>query len=603
MNTQSTLVTVEIPDFGNVPVQVNHGREPDSPVDVTHRPPTGSDDPRLRFMNPRIVQVYDVPSSIPQFAVQKQKVISVDQFQLNRLRTNELLVGTSDVQGNLRQAKARVIEGDRQDLDANDTGQYTVLIDWSEDETLRDFHNVLLIDSKTNATESVLQSDNFLISGSLDGPNNPPIYPPVGSVSPLNTQPSDYRPASKEDIQYYQQHSKQDNSPAVAVMDTGLKFNLLNKGLEDKWPDPYMYQDANGQERRFTLAYHKPKNGASTNLVGDSVIGYCALQSYREEPFFKAVKESLLSTDNSKQNYTLTDVANSPFDDYRLLENPPHTTTVLDARHGTSITAIIQQTGDDAPVLPVKVFDNIGFSTLFDVLNGFDYILKRCKTTNIRVVNASWIFGQDNPLIRSKVEQLLKAGVFIVAAAGNEGQTSDRNLDNRPVYPACYSQEFPHVITVTSVRKTYFRSDLLSPKEDSVVGKALAKAVKAGLFNFLEGADDVVGAILPTAGYVAVENYSTKFVNIGVVSTFGYFRSPFRGSPIIRGSSFACAFVTGSVIRQLRNRPELMSLLLAGSISEVRMELLKAMNGNGPDKNLMNEYVNGGFYLDGYGVD
>ena len=619
MSTTSTPLDIEVPNFGKVPVQVNHGKDLNDPIDVTHRPPDtrrqtdNNSDPRLRFKNPRIVQVLDAGNRflLPQYAVVRNKIVKVSQSQLDRLLAKTLLIATADDRGNIGQElAARIVVGDcpEPDVDANGEVQYMVLLDWDQETVrLNSFPAVLLFDPVTRVVTPLIdqtdQQDNFLVSVSSDGPHDPPPHPPA-AFGPLNTQPSDFRPATDDDKKYYEQDSRQDDSPSVAVMDTGLKFNLLNRGHEHDWP-AHTYRDANGQERRFVLAYQdQPTVAGCKEEMASNHLGYCALLSYREEDFIKNMK--LLTTTGPDTPYSWPDVMNSPFDDFQLFTDPDDAGRLVDARHGTSVTALIQQNGDDAPVLPVKVFDNIGFATLFDVLNGFNYVLQRCKTTNIRVVNTSWIFGQDNPMLKRKIKQLRDAGVFIVAAAGNEGQTLNRDLDNVPVYPACYSTEFSNVITVTSIRKTYFRPDLLAPKEDSLVGKALAKAVSFGLFNVLESADDVLEAVLPTAGYVAVENYSVNYVNVGVVSTFGYFRSPFYNGPIIRGSSYACALVSGFVIRQLRTDTMLLDLIKSGSEAAMRIarqQLLDAMSRSGPDENLKNEYVNGGYYLDGYAVD
>ncbi len=603
MTTESTQLEIDVPNFGKVPVQMNHGRDRESPIDITHRPPVVNTDSRFRFKNERIVEVIDPTrkSRLPQYAVERQKILLLTGEQLSRLLDEKSSIGAFREDGTVEELRSitsdrttRIIISDCPDADS----LRTVLLDWEEKTP---FPQLQLRDAEGNLIEPVAQESNFLIAGSKDGPNDPPARPPAGALRALNTtQSSDFRPATEDDKQHYAQYSGQNDSPSVAVIDTGLKYNLHNQGHEYGLP-AHTYRDADGQERRFTLAYQNQPAGDCGEAMAQNHLGYCALLSYRDEVFIKNMK--LLATTNAKTPYLWPDVMNSPFDDFRLFNDSNDEGSLMDARHGTSVTALIQQTGDNAPVLPVKIFDNIGFATLFDVLNGFNYVLQRCKTTNIRVVNVSWIFGQDNPLIRRKIEQLRDAGVFVVAAAGNEGQTSDRSLDEIPVYPACYSTEFPNVITVTSIRKTYFRPDLLAPKQDSIIGKALSKAVSFGLFKVLEGVDDILEEVLPTAGYVAVENYSPKFVNVGVVSTFGYFRSPFWKSPIIRGSSYACALVSGFVIRQLRTRPDLLALITSGDIDKVRQQLLDAMSGSDPDQNLKNEYVNGGYYLDGYAVD
>ncbi len=565
------------------------------------------------FLGIQFAEYYDPNSRIPHFAVRKQKIVTLTESQISLLEKEELKVGALAKKNNdqleiiLRSLNhsflSRVIKMDCPEVDDNGNTVYTVLLDW-EEETTDLFPELRLIDVSNNDFP-VTQSNNFLVVSYNDGggTNSPPARPPVTASEPINTVQSDFRPAAPgDDLHYQKNYVSQDTGPVVAVIDTGLKFNLYNQN-EEGWPDPYVYRDANGQERRFSLAYREESTNGCSKAMADNHLGYCALQAYRQTDFIAQMK--LLSTMSGP--YTSTDVINSPFDDCVVLIDPNHgleMENIKGARHGTSITAIIQQNGDDAQVVPVKAFDNLGYATLFDVLNGFNYILHRCQHSPIRVVNTSWIFGRDEPLLKRKIEQLLKAGVLVVAAAGNKGQTPTRNLDEAKVYPACYSAELPNVITVTSVTKTYFSPDTLSPKGDSIIDNVLSHIEKAGLSKLVDAADDIVEEVLPVRGYVAVENYSTNFVNVGVVSRRGLFGSPFWKSPDIKGSSYACAFVSGFVVRQLRTDPVLLALVQTGSrvdLAKARKELLEAMSGT--DTNLAQEYVSGGYYLDGYAVD
>lgn len=584
--------------------------------DNTHASPSrpGSLPP---FLNPKLVGIVNDPSSkIPQYAVRKQKIITLSESQFAQLKAGKLSVGAlsereEDSVDRLLKSlndgfSTRVITMDCPETGDDGKPVYTVLLDWVEETTVP-FPDLRLITPAGQRIAPISQANNLLVVSFDDGggnTNNPPARPPITTAEPLNIQPSDFRPMAPVDRDYYKQYAGQPKSPAVAVLDTGLKFNLHNQHEEAAWPDPHVYRDANGQERRFVLAYQDDATNDCRRTMPGNSIGYCSLQAYRQPGFISQMK--LLSTMVGR-SYDAHDVINSPFDDCVLLIDPNaglDIKNIKDARHGTSITAIIQQTGDDAPVLPVKAFDNLGYATLFDVLNGFNYILHRSKHTPIRVVNTSWIFGRDEPLLRKKIEQLLRAGILVIAAAGNEGQTPDRSLDAVNVYPACYSTDYPNVITVTSVRKTFFPAEAKSPVEDSAIGALLAQADRAGLGDLLDTGYRVVKSTKPVKGLVAVENYSKNYVNVGVVSNRGFFRSPFWKSPKIKGSSYACAFVSGFVMRQLRTDPSLLALVESGSAANLtiaRKQLLEAMSGF--DKQLADNYVAGGYYLDGYAAD
>lgn len=632
MANQSDEFHLDIPNFGKIPVQVRPGTGRDDPGTITHARPsdkprpteptdktrptdlavstrlTGTDEPFVRYISSDVGQVIDPTSNVPKYAVLGQKIVTLTSQQLAWLQQTDV---------NQERLRVRLVSEDaavtlesvtvnRFDCDCPEISgstKQTVLLIWDKSILIsRSFPDVELFDPNDPLKIIKLEhrpTNNFILSSDDGGPHSPPPHPPWASeaVSALNVYSTDFKLATPEDIQHYQQHSGQDRRPAVAVLDTGLKFRIYDDPDEDK---PYVYRDADGMERQFNLAYHDPSQAACDAVTANNPLGFCAIQSYREpeNPAYKSVQSHLgVPVDVGL-------IKNSPYDDCQIFE-PTDGNVLQDARHGSTVTALIQQNGNNAPVVPVKAFDNVGMTTLFDVLNGLNYILCQRKSTRIRVINASWICRWDEPLIRDKIQQLMEAGIFVVAAAGNEKQTKDPNLDVSPAYPACYSKDFPNVIAVTSVRKTYIPHKLVSRQGDSVISGLLTSAIrKFGLFGLLETGDDVVGAILPTAGYVAVENYSTTFVNVGVVSTFGYFRSPFWTGKPIRGSSFACALVSAFVISQLSTHPDPLpskDTFSKDDMRNARQELLMAMSG--VDDNLKEDYVNGGYYLAGYEVD
>lgn len=628
MNNQSNQFNLDIPNFGQVPVRLKPGQGENDPGSITHARPsfddkridparqTDSTEPFVRYLGDDVERVDDPSKKGSMYAVLGQKIVTLTTLQLVKL---------TETDPTKERLRVRLKKGDQkidvelqfiEEFDCNceeakgSTGQ-TVLLVWEYKNISlsRSFPDVLLFDPATGKEEPKLeQTNNFVLSSDDGGPNSPPPRPPwTSAVSLLNSQSTDFKLATPEDIQHYEQFNGQDRRPSVAVLDTGLKFKIHDEGTDVA--NPYAYQDADGIERQFNLAYHDPGQAQCDAVSVNNPLGFCAIQSYRQpdQPAFINVqkpyeKVGLLSDDDIIK--IADSIKDSPYDDCRIFEDAAET-VLQDARHGSTVTALIQQNGNNAPVVPVKAFDNVGMTTLFDMLNGFNYILCQQKSANIRVINASWICTWDEPLLRAKIEQLMKAGIFVIAAAGNEKQTSDSNLDVAPAYPACYSQVFPNVITVTSVRKTYIPHTLMSRQGDSIVSGLLKHAIRDfGLFGLLETGDDIVGAVLPTAGYIAVENYSTTYVNVGVVSTFGYFRSPFWTGKPIRGSSFACALVSAFVISQLSTRTDILpaeGTFSKEDMDDARQKLLTAMSG--VDDNLKADYVNGGYYLAGYEVD
>ncbi len=82
-----------------------------------------------------------------------------------------------------------------------------------------------------------------------------------------------------------------------------------------------------------------------------------------------------------------------------------------------------------ARLLDLKVLDSHGEGNTSDVIAAIDWAIANRKTYGIRVLNLSigrpvYSSWQDDPLDQA-VEQATQAGIVVVAAAGNLGQTSD----------------------------------------------------------------------------------------------------------------------------------------------------------------------------------
>jgi serine protease AprX len=110
--------------------------------------------------------------------------------------------------------------------------------------------------------------------------------------------------------------------------------------------------------------------------------------------------------------------------------------------HGTHVAAIIAgqagQTADTrmyqgvangAYLLNLRVLGNDGSGSAVDVIEAIDWAIDHRQQYNIRVMNLS--LGapvlqpyRDDPVCAA-VERAVRAGIFVVAAAGNQGQTAD----------------------------------------------------------------------------------------------------------------------------------------------------------------------------------
>lgn len=391
---------------------------------------------------------------------------------------------------------------------------YTILIEWTGEQ---EFGTL----SKMNGIDVIkaAQLDNISINEGGGAGNRPPGEPIVegdsAATTPFPVQ-CDYRQIRQD----YTVGAVHPGSITVAVMDTGSLF------LKSPYTSSQDHTD-----RSLPLVKRE---------AADYPYGFCSLTKYLDRDYRKHMSKS--TVDSSMMD--IDDVLGNPYDD-------------TESRHGTTVSAIIakassQENGlntdvlgvaSNAAILPVKCFDYLGASTLFDVLCAFNYIFSRIRPDNIRVVNASW--GMYMPkdkssslsLLRKKIVALQKEQVFFVTSAGNRPNLDSEahNLEKATMYPACFSSssnKLKNLITVTTVAAPLPEKDL----EDT------------------------------SHQLQAVENYSSKFVDIGVVghSVEGLFSSPFKdrsgkntAPAVINGSSFAAAYVSKYLAQALLHDPSL----------------------------------------------
>jgi hypothetical protein len=423
----------------------------------------------------------------------------------------------------------------------------TVLIEWSASKppfgtfSLADFGVVLMS-----------QTENLDIQATVNSKPGSPITA-VNSTPGLEVKDSDFTAAKPEgDI-----HKYPNQDPIVAVVDTGLKTHFVyTEGQSDKYPD----------KEKEMVPFHI---GEVSGEI-ESKRGYCSVTEY-----LRASKDADVAHDsaylsiptyNVFHRLTKAQILNSPSDDHLLVDNSElsfDNEPIKVGRHGTIISAIINQKGN-AAVLPVKVFNQGGFGTLYDLLCGLNYILdSHRRKLPIRVVNLSFT-GQFHPdsyqMMYTKFNCFEQAGIWVVAAAGNEGKKLIfTNFSPTPaapkqvlnLFPACFSKEFTNVITVTGVEVASWKLVRNETSCDLTLTPILPQSAQDTILEKLNL--NKTGLMFVPATYRVLHNYATDFVNVGVV---GPFTSVFFNAETEhQGSSFAAAFFSAKLAEYLKRYP------------------------------------------------
>ena len=117
--------------------------------------------------------------------------------------------------------------------------------------------------------------------------------------------------------------------------------------------------------------------------------------------------------------------------------------------HGTfGYHAITKGVSDSIKVVPLKVFNKKGEGTLFGIICAIYHAIDN----GADIINISAGYqGKKNAILEAAIKEADNLGIFIVAAAGNNGENLD-NVETR-YYPAAFGGEdkFEHFISVASI--------------------------------------------------------------------------------------------------------------------------------------------------------
>jgi hypothetical protein len=289
-------------------------------------------------------------------------------------------------------------------------------------------------------------------------------------------------------------HAKHLEAPVVAILDTGIDFQF--DWTMSAFPEPDCPLWFNDQDNTTN---DKGQGPLQKDLIGWNFVGSGDMLSPSQH--------------------------NNPFDD-----DEHH-------KHGTRIAAIVAQQcrmydkdnwqdcdkGSNVRLMILKTHDYRGVGFLFDIFCAFEYILLR---KDVNIINASWgFYGEKLPAMRRYMTAFERRKIWFVTAAGNNNDFDDHfrvhELATKSAtehYPACHSEEFDKVLTVTTALTTQ-RTDSNSSASYSEIQPS--------------------------------ENYSNRFVDVAITAgKDGSFPEPLRRTNhVIRGTSYATAYVIGKMVR------------------------------------------------------
>lgn len=137
-------------------------------------------------------------------------------------------------------------------------------------------------------------------------------------------------------------------------------------------------------------------------------------------------------------------------------DDPSDVAGGLASGHGTMVASLIQAVAPDAQIMPIRAFDQYGFTGAFQLAEAIHY----ARMHGADVINMSFSFDRRIEIVDEAIEKADRAGIVLVGASGNDGSFLAR-------FPASDND----VISVTAVDEedikapfaNYGRTDVAAP--------------------------------------------------------------------------------------------------------------------------------------------
>jgi subtilisin family serine protease len=202
----------------------------------------------------------------------------------------------------------------------------------------------------------------------------------------------------------------------VAILDTGIDFTHPAFGGSVIWGWDFVNNLPGGYATPFDLPFRSNLNQSSASILDQNT-------------------SPILADDSTLVvNQSTTPI----LDDDASLVLGQSTTPILDGLsgakpssrfgHGTMVAGVVHLFAPTAHLLPVKVFDANGGSSLSLIIQGIYYAVDQ----GAKVINMSFSLTQGSTELQTAINYATAHNAVVVAASGNEGA-------NVIVYPAGYT--------------------------------------------------------------------------------------------------------------------------------------------------------------------
>jgi hypothetical protein len=118
--------------------------------------------------------------------------------------------------------------------------------------------------------------------------------------------------------------------------------------------------------------------------------------------------------------------------------------------HGTMVAGIIAAVGDNhqgiiglawkVKIMSLRVLNSKGTGSVEAVIRAINY----AKANGANIINLSFVGSNRSEFLAEALKEAWKAGLIIVAAAGNEASGEVKDLDAHPLYPICLDADEPY---------------------------------------------------------------------------------------------------------------------------------------------------------------